>query len=178
MKTQIISAISGCLFSLMVVSSASAQQPETKVLPPVTINPTKIDVSPRALKAFNRSFADAENVKWYTRDKRFMVKFDQDEMNHHAVYMKSGYQVYHIGYGFENNLPANVKKQVKSQYGGYSITRSYTVDQDNQSIWVVSLQSPEEIITAGIAEGQIREISRMQNVSTASEPITTMIKKK
>ena len=98
-------------------------------------------------------------------------------MNHHAVYLKGGYQIYHIGYGFENNLPNGIKGLVKSRYGGYSITRSFTVDQDNRKIWVVSLQSPSEFIMAGIEDRQIREMSRL-NITPVSDPITSMIKKR
>lgn len=177
MKTQIISAISACLFSLVVVSNASAQQPKTTVLQPVTINPTNIAVTPRVIKAFNRSFANAENVKWYANDKRFLVKFKQDEMNHHAVYLKGGYQIYHIGYGFENNLPANVKSLVESRYSDYTITRSFIIDQDNRNLWIVSLKSPNKIISAAIENGQVQEVSSILK-SPDSEAVTSMIQKK
>ena len=176
MKTQIISAISGCLFSILAVSNASAQQP-SKVLPSVTITSSNTEVSPRALKAFNRAYKDAENVEWFLRDKRFLVKFKQDAMKHHAIYLKSGFQVYHIGYGFEENLPSRISRMVKSTYGGYNIARTFVVDQDNRNIWIVGLQSAGEYIMAGVEEGQIREISRMTDYQS-SLPVTSMIKKK
>ncbi len=177
MKTKIISAISACLFSLMVVNSASAQQPARKMLPTVTISPADISIAPRVLKAFNRSFAGAESVKWYQLNNRFMVKFNQSAMNHHAVYLKGGAQVYHIGYGFENNLPADIKNLVKAQYGGYSINRTYTVDQDNANTWMVSMQSPSEYILAGVSNGQVREISRLQK-QLSPDQVISMNKKK
>lgn len=177
MKTQIISAIGACLFSVMLASNASAQEPKSKELPSVTINPGNVAVPPRAQKSFNRAFPDAEDVNWSLNSNRFMVKFNQDDMNHHAIYLKSGFQVYHIGYGFEENLPAKIRGIVKSYYSGYTITRSFIVDQDNRKIWLVNLQSPDKYVMAGIEDGRIKEIKRFDDFQP-SEPVTSMIKRK
>ena len=177
MKTQFISAIGACLFSVMLVSNASAQEPKTRELPSVAINPTNVDISPRAQKSFNRAFPDAEDVRWSLKNNRFMVKFNQDDMNHHAIYLKSGYQVYHIGYGFEENLPAKIRSMVKSGYSDYTITRSFVVDQDNRKIWLVNLQSTDKYVMAGIEDGRIIEIKRFDDFQS-SEPVTSMIKLK
>ncbi|NEU09166.1 hypothetical protein GZH53_12640 [Flavihumibacter sp. R14] len=177
MKTQIISAIGACLFPVMLVSNASAQEPKVRELPSVTINPTNVDVPVRAQKSFNRTFPDAEDVNWSLLNNRFMVKFNQDNMNHHAIYLKSGFQVYHIGYGFEQHLPAKIRSMVKSSYGEYTITRSFVVDQDNRNIWIVNLQSPDKYVMAGIEDGRITEIKRFDDFQS-SEPVTSMIKRK
>ncbi|MBC7745598.1 MAG: hypothetical protein H7096_10885 [Flavobacterium sp.] len=175
MKTQIISAISGCLFSLMVVNSASAQQPKTNVLPQVTITSPNA-ISERVLRNFARSFKDASQIRWIQLNDRFLVNFNQNDMNHKALYKKGGYMVYHVGYGFENNLPAGVKSLVKSHYSGYTIYRSFIFDQANRYIWIVGLQSPSEYIQAAIENDKIIEMSRMQNASPSGS-VTSMIKK-
>ena len=98
-------------------------------------------------------------------------------MNHHAVYLKGGYQIYHIGYGFENNLPSKVKSLAKSRCSNYTITRSFIIDQDNRNLGIVSLESPKKMIRAAIENGHVQEVSSMLK-SPDSDAVTSMIQKK
>lgn len=176
MKTQIISAISASLFSLMVVNSASAQQPKTRVLPQVTITSPNTVVPERVVKNFNSSYQDASNIRWIELNKKFIVNFDQNDMTHKALYMKGGFQIYHVGYGFEKNLPSDILNLVNSKYEGFEINRVFNVDQDYRQMWIVNLMTSKSLITLRIENGIIEEFHRASNASV-SDPLTTMIKK-
>ena len=176
MKTQIISAISASLFSLMVVNSASAQQPKTRVLPQVTITSPNTVVPERVVKNFNSSYQDASNIRWSELNKKFIVNFDQNDMTHKALYMKGGFQIYHVGYGFEKNLPSDILNLVNSKYEGFEINRVFDVDQDYRQMWIVNLMTSKSLITLRIENGIMEEFYRASNASV-SDPLTTMIKK-
>jgi hypothetical protein len=169
MKTPLISAIAFGLFSLMAISNASAQKPRSKVLPQVTITSDNLAVSQRVIKNFSRSFTNATNVRWMQINKRYLVKFDRNDMQHNALYMKRGYRIYHIGYGFERNLPSKFQKMVRSSYGDYNISRVFDVNQDNQQVWVVNLLNQKDLVTAVIQDGELREISRNTNASSGNQ---------
>ena len=176
MKTHIISAISASLFSLMVVNSASAQQPKTRVLPQVTITSPNTVVPERVVKNFNSSYQDASNIRWSELNKKFIVNFDQNDMTHKALYMKGGFQIYHVGYGFEKNLPSDILNLVNSKYEGFEINRVFSVDQDYRQMWIVNLMTSKSLITLRIENGIMEEFYRASNASV-SDPLTTMIKK-
>lgn len=176
MKTLLISAISFGLFSVTVISNAEAQKPKTKVLPQVSITSDNSSVSQRVLKNFSKSYTDATNVRWMELEKRYLVKFDQNDMKHHALYMKGGYQVYQIGYGVEKDLPVKVQQMVRSNYEDYNISWVFDVNQDSHQAWIVKLLSPKKIVTAVIQDGELQEVSRDINGTPVNPVLSSMLK--
>jgi hypothetical protein len=176
MKTSLIYAISSGLFSLMVIGNADAQKPKSKVLPQVTISSANSSVSQRVLKNFSKSYADATNVRWMELEKRYLVKFDENDMKHHALYMKGGYKIYQVGYGEEKDLPAKFQEMIKSNYEDYNVSRVFDVDQDNHQAWIVNLLSSKKIVTAVIQDGELREISRDINGTPINPLLSSMLK--
>jgi len=172
MKKQLISAVSLGIFSLMAVSTAFAQKPKTKVLPQVTITSNNTLVSQRALAKFSSLYIGATNVRWAQINKRFLVKFDYNNMNHNALYLKRGYRVYDIGYGYEKDLPANLRKMVNSVYRNHEITRVFEVKQNMDHVWIVNLKNGERFITARIQDGAMRELSRINGEGTLAQYIS------
>ena len=175
-KTSLISAISFGLFSLMVISNAEAQKPKSKVLPQVTITSDNSSVSQRVLKNFSKSYTDATNIRWMELEKKYLVKFDQNNMKHHALYMKGGYKIYQVGYGEEKDLPAKFQEMIKSNYEDYNVSRVFDVDQENKQAWIVNLLSPKNMVTAVIQDGELREVSRDLNGTPVNPLLTSMIK--
>ena len=174
MKTKIISVISFALFSLMVVNSAFAQKPKSKVLPQVTITSNNAAVSQRVLNNFSKSFNTASNVRWMQFENKYLVKFDQNDMNHNALYRKRGYMLYHVGYGYEKNLPSDVQKMVKSTYKGYHVKRAFLIEQDNRQIWIVNLLGSDNLVSARIESGVMEEISRDRDGSLLASLISML----
>lgn len=94
-------------------------------------------------------------------------------MYHHALYMKGGHLVYHVGYGYEKNLPSDIKKMVSSNYKDYDVNRVFDVYQDNRKMWIVNLLNSNSIITARIENGDLQEISRIKNGSSVSGQLSS-----
>lgn len=175
MKKHIISAVSVCLISLLIVSSATAQKQKSKMLPSVTI--TASSLPDRVLDSFTGSYNDASNVRWLQVEDRYLVKFDQNDMKHNALYLKGGFLVYHVGYGFEKNLPADLKRMVNSSYHDYSLNTVFDVYQNDRQMWIVNLFNQKHIVTARIMDGNLQEVSRLKNSSAMGGPLTSMIRK-
>lgn len=174
MKAQLFSTICLSAFSLLLVNSAFAQDPKRRTLPSVTITSNNIALSNRVLKNFTESYKGAENVRWSQPSDYFLVQFDLDEMKHNALYMKRGYRIYHVGYGFEKDLPTEILKTVRLNYGGYVVNRVFKVDQNNRQYWYVNLQSPKNIVSARIQNGVLQEVLR-EKVTSSNDPLTAMI---
>jgi len=127
------------------------------MLPPVTITPTS-NVEQSVTKAFHDNFKNATNAKWYDIDKNYLVKFINDDMQNNALFKKNGSMVYHISYGYEKNLEADVKEMVKYSYPNYEITRAIKVRMENRDVWVLNLEGTKRFILVAVEEGQLSEI--------------------
>jgi hypothetical protein len=161
MKTQIISRISGCLLSILFASSSFAQS-NYIALSPIAISGVNLKVSEKIQTGFYKSFTGAENVKWYEQDKKILATFSMNEMNHRTLLSKKGVVIYHISYGSEKNLPAEVRKIVKSTYFDYKITMAVKVEEKNRAIWVVDMEDDKTLITVRVEDNEMEEVRKLQ----------------
>ena len=163
MKKQLISCICGGLVSILTVNNSFAQDENFKELPPITITATSsnISVSAKVNKAFGHFFKNATHLRWYEIDKKFLVKFIQNDQENRALFTKTGQLVYHISYGTEQHLPADVRHLIKSNYYDQSITRVLKVNQDSRNIWVVSLEDAKDYVMVRVEDMELEETQRM-----------------
>ena len=163
MKKQLLSCICGGLAYILSVNSSFAQQPSFKELPPVTITITasKVSINAKINSAFEQFFKNASNISWYEIDKRFLVKFIQNDQLNRALFTKTGQLIYHISYGFEKHLPFEVRHLVKGNYYDQSITRVLKVNQEKRTIWVISLEDDKDHIMVRVEDMELEETQRM-----------------
>ena len=162
MKKQLIFLICGGLISLLSVNSSFAQDDNFKELPPITVSATASNVSAKVTRAFGQYFKDATHLRWYEIDQKFLVKFIQNDQENRALFTGKGQLVYHISYGIEKNLPAEVRHLIKSNYYDQSITRVLKVNQDERNIWVISLEDANQHIMVRVENMEMEETQRMQ----------------
>jgi hypothetical protein len=133
-----------------------------KTLPPVTVTATQKTVPEQVWKSFHQYFANSQNIKWYMVNKDFLIKFMTDENLNHALFTKRGNLVYHISYGYEKSLPAEIREQVKSTYYDYDIIRAIKVTEADRVIWVVNLEDAKRLILVRLEEGDMEEVQRIK----------------
>ena len=160
MKTQIISGVSGFLFSIVLVSSSFAQSTFKPL--PVVAEAGNAKVIEKIQNAFNSQFANAENARWYEVDKNFLVEFFKDDQEQRALFTKKGYLIYHISYGSEKHLPPKVRTLVKSTYFDYNITRVIKVNEDKRLVWFVNLEDNKSFFLVKVEDGEMEEAKRYQ----------------
>jgi hypothetical protein len=161
MKKQLF--ICGCLVALLPGYNSYAQEEHFKELPPIVVSATSSNtaISARINKAFSSFFKDATIVSWYEIDKKFLIKFIQDDRENRALFTKGGQLVYHICYGNEQFLPFDVRKLVKSNYYDQQITRVLKVNQDRRNIWVISLEDEKQLIMVRVEDMELEETKRL-----------------
>jgi hypothetical protein len=162
MKTKIFAAFKALLLPVIFAGTSFAQEGSSlKELPPVSVT-SSTNVSAKVNKAFSQYFKDASHLRWYQLEQQFLVKFIQNDQENRALFTKSGQLVYHISYGEEQHLPAEVRSIIKSTYYDQKITRVLKVNQDNRSIWVVSMEDAKNYIMARVEDNELEETQRMQ----------------
>lgn len=163
MKKHLISCICGVLVSILSVNNSFTQQQSFKELPPIIVTATSsnISISAKVNKAFGQFFKNASHIRWYEIDKKFLVKFIQNDQENRALFTKTGQLIYHISYGTEKHLPFDVRKLVKSTYYDQSITRVLRVNQDKRNIWVVSLEDAKDYVMVRVEDMELEETQRI-----------------
>src|SRR5437762_3795994 len=117
------------LFFLVAAGSVLAQEDTAaiKSLPLVTVTATQKNVPENVWKNFQTYYANAENPTWYKVNKDYLLKFMTDDNLNRSLFTERGKLVYYISYGYEKNLPEDIRVQVKSSYYDNTITRSIKV---------------------------------------------------
>ena len=164
MKTLILSALKICVFSATLVSVSNAQgELNNKEVPSIENAPASVPVANAKIdKALNGYFKNATNIRWYEIKNNYVVKFKLDGHENRALFTKTGRLVYHITYGTEKLLPAEVRKLVKGEYYDQKITKVLKVKQDQRTIWVIHMEDDKEFIMARVEDGELEETKRME----------------
>ncbi|HVW15510.1 MAG TPA: hypothetical protein VHB54_16880 [Mucilaginibacter sp.] len=152
----------GALMALLSVQGSFAQE-VTKVdtLPMVVIT-AKSYVNQKVTDAFHEKFKDVVSHTWYQIDKNYLVKFISNDQKNHALYDKNGYLYYHLAYGTEKHLPAEITEKIHNKYEGGNITTTIQVNQDNRSIWLVNVEYGKLLVLVREENGDIREVERVR----------------
>lgn len=164
MKTQFIFRCFGCLLLLMQFSSSSySQDTGITTLPSVTVTAktTTTDVSQKVVKAFKAAFKDAEDPKWFKLNKDFLVQFIMNQQQNNALFRKNGFMIYHLAFGGEKNLPADIRKIIKPNYYDYNITKVVQVSEADRNIWVVNMEDAKKYIIVRVENGELEEVQNI-----------------
>jgi hypothetical protein len=157
MKHLSLLRLCGGLFLLLFAGSLQAQD-SVKTLPPVTVT-SSTNVTKKVSDAFLDDFKDAVNPTWYRLDKDYLVKFITADMNNTALYKKNGNLIYHISYGYEHNLPQDIRHLVKVNYIDFKIVQAINVKENRRDIWVINLEDDKKFIMARVEDGELEEVS-------------------
>jgi hypothetical protein len=152
--------ITGCLLLILLLSSTFAQTEFKKS--PVAKTDVTVKVNEKIQTKFHKFFAHAENVKWYELDNNFLVKFFMNDQQQRALFTKKAALIYHISYGSEKNLPAEVRGLVKSAYFDYNITTTIKVEENNRKAWIVNMEDAKSLISVMVENGEMEETQHIQ----------------
>lgn len=160
--------IRNCAFflALFISIQSFSQEDSSTFLPNITITQgsNEVTVSERVSKSFNSYFKNAENTRWYQANKDYLVKFILDDMDHNALFQKNGRLVYDISYGTEEDLPKEIRAQIKSNYFDKSISRVVNVKELGRNIWIVNLEDTNNLVLVRIEEGEMEEVSNLKKI--------------
>jgi|KBSSwiStaDraftv2_1062776.scaffolds.fasta_scaffold450944_2 hypothetical protein len=164
MKTKIVSTLRNCLLSLTLFGVSNAQGELNKEVPSVETPPSSPApyVSTKVDRAFASYFKNVTNLSWYEIKGKYLIKFKMEGRENKALFTRNGQLVYHITYGTESFLPAEVRRLIKSEYYDQKITRVLNVNQDQRNIWLVHMEDEKEFIIARVEDGELEETKRME----------------
>ncbi|MEJ7680865.1 MAG: hypothetical protein WKG06_24035 [Segetibacter sp.] len=165
MKTQFIFTFLNYLLLLILFSNISySQETGVKTLPPVTVTSktTTAAVTEKVAKAFKVAFKDAEDPKWVKLNKDFLVNFIMNQQQNTALFRKNGIVIYHLAFGGEKSLPADIRKIIKPNYYDYNITKVVKVNEADRNIWVVNMEDAKNFVIVRVEDGELEEVQNLK----------------
>jgi len=118
------------------------------------------DINMKVKRAFIKLFGEEREQNWSIAGQNFLNRFHVNGVLTNALFSKNGQLIYTITYGTEKNLPAAIRKIVKSEYFDYSITAATEIEEDKRDIWVVQLQNDIEVIAVRIENREMEQVQQ------------------
>lgn len=107
---------------------------------------TSPEINIKVLDAFNKTFNNAQNLKWFENENSFEARFNSDGVRAIVWYNKKGELIKMHRYYFEYKLPpfllGNIRKKMPDQkiYGVTEITNSagveYYITMEDRKHWI------------------------------------------
>lgn len=120
--------------------------------------------SARAMKDFTKSFNSPANATWYDDgNSGFIAYFQDSTTSTHVDYDKKGNWVYTMSIYSENELPNNVKYNVKSAYPMFTINGVQEIHFNNLTAYIIHAEDKNSYKTFRYTdEGGVEEIEVLQ----------------
>ncbi len=126
---------------------------------------TSFNVSIKVQRSFISYFGEASENNWSMVGNYFLNRFHSNGLLTIALFGKNGHLIYTIRYGSEKDLPADVRKTVKSEFYDYTITLTIEVKENGRDVWFVKLDDPREQITVSLEDGEMEKVQQFQKTS-------------
>ncbi|MDB4925930.1 hypothetical protein [Mucilaginibacter sp.] len=148
------------------VNSASAQVQLKEVT--ISGGATKIEVSKKVSESFASLFKGAEAPIWFQADKNYLVDFILNNQVNKALFTKNGKLVYHMAFGNEKQMPADIRTIVKSKYFDFAITSTLKIDFREKSAWIVNVEDAEQFFVLRVVDGVMDVLDKIKKQESAN----------
>lgn len=112
-------------------------------------------VNKRVSSAFQAEFTHAKNVSWVESSKYVMAKFSLNNNILFAYYNPDGSFIGVIRNILTTDLPENLRRTIKKDYGSYWVSELFRMDTDQESSYYIRLENGAEsiVLSSDGAEG-------------------------
>ncbi len=163
MKKLIIPFLLSGLLLAIGVNTASAQIQLKEIT--ISSQPTKAIVSQKVAESFASLFKGAESPKWFIADKDYVVDFILNNQVNKAEFTKKGRLVYHMAFGNETQMPADVRTIVKSKYFDFKINSAVKITYDEKSAWIVNIEDNDHFLVVRVVDGVMDVVDKISKAS-------------
>ncbi len=169
MKKQLFRYLSGIIPAIALFTSVNGQvekpslesnyneiiSNEAKANPVTTKDRSIVNINTNALKEFKKCFKDADKTSWYAIQHGFLAKFTTNDVQTRVFYDLKGRWTATIRTYSQDKLPAEVRKQVRSNYYDYSIYVVNEIMVGDKTAYLVSIEDRESIKTICVTENEM-----------------------
>lgn len=112
-----------------------------------------INISSKAIDAFNKNFNNVKNTKWFKRENVYIVYFEQNDIRTRIDYDKEGHFLSSVRYYSQNNLPFNIFLKIKEKYKGKAIKIVTEVIEEDSTKYSINVEDEENVYVVETTSG-------------------------
>lgn len=129
-------------------------------------NITNGNINDKLLQAFQRTFPDAQQVKWAETEDRYLVNFRQGDILTKVEYDKDGNFIGSLRYYSEKNLPVNILCRLQKKYSDKKVFGVTEITTDASVEYYVKLEDAENWITVkSNVDGAMQVVEKYKKAS-------------
>jgi hypothetical protein len=118
-------------------------------------------INPKAIRDFSRTFSNVTNEDWHIIRNGFIARFKLQDMQYRIVYNKKGSRLATFCYYNEQQLPADVRRLIKSTFYDFNIVQVTEVSVAGKTAYLVNIQDKTSLKTIKVVND---EMEIMQDV--------------
>jgi hypothetical protein len=124
------------------------------------------NISDKLLQAFNKTFPDAQQVKWAETEDKYMVNFKQGDILTKVVYDKEGNFLNSLRYYTEKNLPVNILCRLQKRYSDKKVFGVTEITSDTNVEYYIKLEDAQNWITVkSNVDGAMQVVEKYKKAS-------------
>ena len=155
---QTLSAIVTLLLVFAVNAGAQTSKRDYKITGDEVAPVPAVSNESKAYKNFRRFYPEVADEKWMTDKDHYFVTFSQNDIKNKIVFTRNGRIDYTLKIYDEKELPATVRRSVKSAYLDYDITNVQELVVKNRRIYLVKITDGNSWKTIRVHNGDLEEI--------------------
>lgn len=118
---------------------------------------TTSGINTKAIKDFTKTFKKSADARWFVINDGFLAEFNFDGITTKVFYDRKGKWIASIRNYYENNLPRDIRHQVKSHYYDYNIYYVQEVTVGDKIAYLVKIEDNATMKTIRVLDGEMSE---------------------
>jgi hypothetical protein len=113
----------------------------------------------RATRDFWKRVGESKDERWYKLSHGYMAQYTEGAIQARYVYDHKGMLRYSLLTYSEKELPADVRKLVRSSYYDFTISWVKELNEDQTRVYIVHLDDSVSFKEIAVQDGEFREIA-------------------
>ena len=118
----------------------------------------KKEVNEKVISLFKKAFPSAEKVIWQEFSDKYMVRFEQSNIQMSIDYDKEGNYLQSKRYYQEDNLPVNILFRIRKKYAEYKVFGVTEISTENNTEYYIKLEDSANWLTVKTDVSGIMEV--------------------
>jgi hypothetical protein len=113
------------------------------------------DVNIKAMRDFVKSFNDVQEEKWYKISDGFVSNFIEDGVQTKVVYDLKGRRHCILRAFNEEQMPPEIKGEVKERFYDYNIIVAYEINDERNSYYIIKIETATSLKILQLIDNEI-----------------------
>jgi hypothetical protein len=121
-----------------------------------------VSINSKAVKDFTKTYKNAGDARWFVITDGFLAEFNQDGIKTKVFYDRKGRCAGSLRSYQEDQMPRDIRHQVKSHYYDFNIYYVQEVTVADKIAYLVKIEDKTSLKTIRVLDGEMTEIEAFE----------------